>query len=84
MSNTDAAIPQVFCGTRRRKTSRSNPSSIAANIGPLVARLRLRSNIYINPVRNVVIVTQMAQPKPLGKEPIDPMAFFDAVVATLE
>lgn len=41
-------------------------------------------NIYINPTRNVVIVTHMAQPKPLGKEPIDPMAFFDGVVAALE
>lgn len=41
-------------------------------------------NVYINPTRNVVIVTHMAQPKPLGKEPIDPMAFFDAVVAALD
>jgi CubicO group peptidase (beta-lactamase class C family) len=41
-------------------------------------------NIYINPTRNVVIATTMAQPKPLGKEPIDPMAFFDAVVAAIE
>lgn len=41
-------------------------------------------NIYINPTKDVVIVTHMAQPKPLGKEPIDPMAFFDAVVAALE
>lgn len=41
-------------------------------------------NIYINPTRNVVIATTMAQPKPLGKEPIDPMAFFDAVVAALD
>lgn len=41
-------------------------------------------NIYINPTRDVVIVTHMAQPKPMGKEPIDPMAFFDAVVAALE
>ena len=41
-------------------------------------------NVYINPTRDVVIVTHMAQPKPLGKEPIDPMAFFDAVVAALE
>ncbi|MBM9593577.1 serine hydrolase domain-containing protein [Roseitranquillus sediminis] len=40
-------------------------------------------NVYINPTRNVVIATHMAQPKPLGKEPIDPMAFFDAVVAAL-
>lgn len=41
-------------------------------------------NIYINPARNVVIATHMAQPKPVGKEPIDPLAFFDAVVAALE
>ncbi|WP_313135506.1 serine hydrolase domain-containing protein [Paracoccus jeotgali] len=41
-------------------------------------------NIYINPTQNVVIATHMAQPKPEGKEPIDPMVFFDAVVAALE
>ena len=41
-------------------------------------------NVYINPTRNVIIATHMAQPKPLGKEPIDPMAFFDAVVAALD
>lgn len=41
-------------------------------------------NVYINPTKDVVIVTHMAQPKPLGKEPIDPMAFFDAVVAAIE
>ena len=41
-------------------------------------------NIYINPTQDVVIVTHMAQPKPVGMEPIDPMAFFDAVVAALE
>ena len=40
-------------------------------------------NIYINPARKVVIVTFGAQPKPVGKEPIDPMAFFDAVAARL-
>ena len=41
-------------------------------------------NIYINPTRNVVIVTFGAQPKPLGKEPIDPLVFFDAVAARLD
>ncbi|RJE89443.1 serine hydrolase domain-containing protein [Paracoccus onubensis] len=41
-------------------------------------------NIYINPTKNIVIATHMAQPKPLGAEPIDPMVFFDAVSAALE
>lgn len=41
-------------------------------------------NIYINPAKNVVIVTFGAQPKPTGQEPIDPMEFFDAVAAALE
>ena len=41
-------------------------------------------NIYINPTQNVVIATHMAQPKPEGKEPIDPMVFFDAVVKAIE
>ncbi len=41
-------------------------------------------NIYINPARRVVIVTFGAQPKPVGKEPIDQMAFFDAVAAALD
>ncbi len=41
-------------------------------------------NIYINPAKNVVIVTFGAQPKPTGKEPIDPLVFFDAVAAALE
>ena len=41
-------------------------------------------NIYINPVHKVVIVTLGAQPKPVGKEPIDPLVFFDAVVETLK
>lgn len=41
-------------------------------------------NIYINPAHDVVIVTFGAQPKPTGKEPIDPMLFFDAVVAALK
>lgn len=41
-------------------------------------------NIYINPVHKVVIVTLGAQPKPVGKEPIDPLVFFDAVVEALK
>jgi CubicO group peptidase (beta-lactamase class C family) len=41
-------------------------------------------NIYINPAKNVVIVTFGAQPKPTGKEPIDPFVFFDAVAAELK
>ncbi len=41
-------------------------------------------NIYINPARKVVIVTFGAQPKPTGKEPIDPLVFFDAVAAALD
>lgn len=41
-------------------------------------------NIYINPTRQVVIVTFGAQPKPVGKQPVDPMAFFDAVAAALD
>jgi CubicO group peptidase (beta-lactamase class C family) len=41
-------------------------------------------NVYINPTRNVVIVTFGAQPKPVGREPIDPLVFFDAVAAALD
>lgn len=41
-------------------------------------------NVYINPTRNVVIVTFGAQPKPVGKEPVDPLVFFDAVAAALD
>jgi CubicO group peptidase (beta-lactamase class C family) len=41
-------------------------------------------NIYINPRRKVVIVTFGAQPKPVGKDPIDPLVFFDAVAARLD
>jgi CubicO group peptidase (beta-lactamase class C family) len=40
-------------------------------------------HIYVNPTRNVVIVTFGAQPKPVGREPIDAMVFFDAVAARL-
>lgn len=41
-------------------------------------------NIYINPTRNVVIAAHMAQPKPLGREPIDPLVVFDAIAAALD
>lgn len=41
-------------------------------------------NVYINPAKKVVIVTFGAQPKPTGKEPIDPLVFFDAVAAALD
>lgn len=41
-------------------------------------------NIYINPAKDVVIVTFGAQSKPTGKEPIDPLVFFDAVAAALD
>ena len=37
-------------------------------------------NIYIDPQEKVVIAMIAAQPEPLGKEPVDPMAFFDAIV----
>ncbi|MFC3219223.1 serine hydrolase domain-containing protein [Tianweitania populi] len=41
-------------------------------------------NIYINPAKNVVVVTFGAQPKPTDKEPIDPYLFFDAVADELQ
>ena len=37
-------------------------------------------NIYIDPAERVVIAMTAAQPESLGKEPVDPMAFFDALV----
>lgn len=40
--------------------------------------------VYINPAKNVVIAQTAAEPKPTGKDVIDPMAFFDAIVATLD
>lgn len=40
-------------------------------------------NIYINPAKNVVIAMTAAQPKPLGKEPVDPLVMFDAITAAL-
>jgi CubicO group peptidase (beta-lactamase class C family) len=40
-------------------------------------------NIYVDPVQKVVIVTFGAQPKPLNKDAINPMVFFDAVVGAL-
>ncbi|TNH37664.1 hypothetical protein FHD67_19060 [Paracoccus haeundaensis] len=41
-------------------------------------------NININPEWNVVIATDMAQPKPLGREPVDPHVVFDAISAALD
>ena len=41
-------------------------------------------NIYINPANKVVIVTFGAQPKPVRRDLIAPLAFFDAVVAELK
>ena len=40
-------------------------------------------NIYVNPAQKVVIVTFGAQPKPLRRTLVSPVAFFDAVVAAL-
>ncbi|MEG3114499.1 serine hydrolase [Salinicola sp. 4072] len=40
--------------------------------------------IYVNPAREIVIAQNAAAPKPLGKLAIDPMAFFDAIVAHLD
>ncbi|AXC49202.1 class C beta-lactamase-related serine hydrolase [Paracoccus suum] len=37
-------------------------------------------NIYIDPAEHVVIALIAAQPQPLNMEPVDPMAFFDAIV----
>lgn len=39
--------------------------------------------LYINPVNDIVIVVQSAQPKPTGGAVIDDWSFFDAVVAAL-
>ncbi len=39
--------------------------------------------VYINPAQNVVIAQTGAEPKPTGKDVIDPMVFFDAIAATL-
>ncbi|MGQ7246164.1 serine hydrolase domain-containing protein [Halomonas sp. V046] len=40
--------------------------------------------VYINPAHNVVIAQNAAEPKPLGKHVVDPMVFFDAIVAHLD
>ncbi|MEB2843998.1 serine hydrolase [Rhizobiales bacterium RZME27] len=40
--------------------------------------------VYINPAHNVVIAQTAAEPKPTDKEAIDPMAFFDAIVAAVK
>lgn len=41
-------------------------------------------NIYIDPAERVVIAMTAAQPQPVGMEPVDPMAFFDAVVNAIQ
>ena len=43
---------------------------------------RVRSNI--NPAHNIVIAQNAAEPKPVGKEVVDPMVFFDAIVEHLD
>jgi CubicO group peptidase (beta-lactamase class C family) len=40
--------------------------------------------VYIDPTKKVVIAQTAAEPKPTGKEAIDPMVFFDAIVAALD
>jgi CubicO group peptidase (beta-lactamase class C family) len=40
--------------------------------------------VYINPAHKVVIAQSSAEPKPTGKAAIDPIVFFDAIVATLQ
>ena len=40
--------------------------------------------VYINPAEQVVIAVTAAQPEPLGKEPVEPMEFLDAIVAAIE
>lgn len=39
--------------------------------------------VYIDPTERVVVVTTSAEPKPVGKQVIEPEVFFDAVVNTL-
>lgn len=36
--------------------------------------------VYVNPTHGIVIAQNAAEPKPAGKEVVDPMVFFDAVV----
>ncbi|MFC5486561.1 serine hydrolase domain-containing protein [Microvirga aerilata] len=40
-------------------------------------------SVYINPAHNVVIAQTAAAPKPTGKAPVNPIEFFDAIVASL-
>lgn len=40
--------------------------------------------VYINPAHNIVIAQNAAEPKPVGKEVVDPMVFFDAIVEHLD
>ena len=39
--------------------------------------------VYVNPSHDIVIAQNAAEPKPVGKEVIDPMVFFDAVVGSI-
>lgn len=40
--------------------------------------------VYINPAESVVIAMTSAQPEPLYREPVEAMAFFDALIAAIE
>ncbi len=40
--------------------------------------------VYVNPAEQVVIAMTSAQPEPLGREPVEAMAFFDTLVAAIE
>ena len=40
--------------------------------------------VYVNPTERVVIALHSAQPEPLGREPVEVMAFLDAVVEAIE
>jgi CubicO group peptidase (beta-lactamase class C family) len=40
--------------------------------------------VYVNPAHDIVIAQNAAAPKPIGKIVVDPMAFFDALVAHLD
>ena len=40
-------------------------------------------HLYVNPAARVVIAVTAAQPEPEGREPVEAMAVFDAIVAAL-
>ena len=40
--------------------------------------------VYVNPTERVVIALHSAQPEPLGREPVEVLAFLDAVVEAIE